>query len=80
MITKAKNNLNKTRSIKYGFTPSQVEEINLDDDNYIELYDFHRLVRVKYDEDRIVRYEERKDDRKKVKTPSGYWRKGHSYC
>ena len=36
--------------------PNQVEEISLEDDNYIELYDFHRLVRVKYDEDRLVRY------------------------
>lgn len=67
MITKVTNNLNKTRSIKYGFTPNQVEEISLEDDNYIELYDFHRLARVKYDEERLVRYEERKDDRKKRK-------------
>ena len=65
MITKVANNLNKTCSVKYGFTSNQVEEISLEGDSYIELYDFHRLVRVKYDEGRLVRYKERKGDRKK---------------
>ena len=67
LIAKATDNLNKKRPIKYGFTPNHVEEKSLEDSSFVELYDIHRLVRVKDDEDRVVRYEERKDNRKKRK-------------
>ena len=63
MIRKATNNLNKTQSIKYRFTPNLVEEKSLEEDSFVELYNF----RVKNNKDRVVRYEERKDDCKKRK-------------
>ena len=44
---------------------SKFEEKSLEDNSFRELYDFHRLVRVKDHEDRVVRYEERKDNNKK---------------
>ena len=67
MITKATNNINKTFSIKYGYKPNQVEEKILEDDIFVDLYNFHRLFRVKDDEDRVVRQKERKFDHKKSK-------------
>ena len=63
MIRKATNNLNKTFFIKNGFTPNQVEEKSLEDDRLVEMYDFHRLLMVKDDEDRVVRFDKRKSNR-----------------
>ena len=56
LIPNATNNLNKTSSIKYGFMHNQAEEKSLEDNSFLELYNFHRLARVKDDEDRVVRY------------------------
>lgn len=67
MIIKAANNLNETRSTKYGFKPNQLEEKSLEDNSFVELFDFYRFVRVKDDKDKVVRYEERKGNRKKRK-------------
>ena len=46
---------------------NQVEEKIMEDDSFLKLYDFYRLVRVKEEKDRLVRYKERKVDRRKWK-------------
>ena len=51
LIKKATNNLNKKRSAKYGFTPNTVDEKSLENNYFTDMYDFHRLVRVKEHED-----------------------------
>ena len=50
---KATSSLNKTRSGKYGFSPNQIEEKSLENKYFTDIYDFHRLVRVKEQEDHI---------------------------
>ena len=45
--------------------PDQVEGKSLEDDNFVDMYDLHRLVRVKENEDRMVRCKERRDERKR---------------
>ena len=61
------NNLNKTRSIKYGFIPNQVEEKDVENSSFVELHNVHKLVRVNDNKDSIVRYKERKDNYKNRK-------------
>ena len=53
--------------IKHGFTPEQIEEKSLEENNFIELQNFHMLVRVKDDKDRLLRCEEGKYACKKRK-------------
>ena len=67
LIKQATNNLNKTRSAKYGFSPNQIEEKSLENNYFTDIYYFHRLVRVKNLEDRKVRYMEKQNDRKREK-------------
>ena len=67
LIKQATNNLNKTRSAKYGFSPNQIEEKSLENNYFTDIYYFHRLVRVKNLEDRKVRYMEKQNDRKRGK-------------
>ena len=50
LINKATNYLNKIKSVKYGFPPEEGESKSTDDKNFTEIYDFHRLVKVKEDE------------------------------
>ena len=48
-------NLNNTRLTKYGYLPEQIEEQALTADTgkyFQEVYDFHRLIKVKEDRDR----------------------------
>ena len=67
LIKQATNNLNKTRSAKYGFSPNLIEEKSLENNYFTDIYYFHRLVRVKNLEDRKVRYMEKQNDRKREK-------------
>ena len=67
LIKQATNNLNKTRSAKYGFSPNQIEEKSLENNYFTDIYYFHRLVRVKNIEDKKVRYMEKQNDRKRGK-------------
>ena len=46
LIKKAVENMNKTKSVKYGFEPEVVEQRSLADENFKEKYDFYRLERV----------------------------------
>ena len=43
LIKKTVQDMNNTKSIKYGFEPELVERQTLTDENYKERYDFHRL-------------------------------------
>ena len=67
LIKKATSNLNKTCSAKYDFSPNQVEKKSLENKYFTDIYDFHRLVRVKNHEDRTVRYIEKQDEQKRRK-------------
>ena len=73
LIKKVTGNLNKTRSAKYGFTPYQVEKNIIENNNFTNIYDFHRLVRVKEHEDRTVRYAKTgPPQKKKAKSATRY--------
>ena len=53
---KATFNLYNVKSVKYGFTPEQIEEKSLNKETgkeFTEIYDFHRLIKVKENKDRI---------------------------
>ena len=68
LIKKATFNLNNTRSAKYGYSSEQIEEqaLKLDTGEYFqEVYDFHRLMKVKEDRDRRERFDSKIDRRKK---------------
>ena len=56
LIEKATNNLNKTPTQKYGIEPKTVEEKSLTNNNFKELYDFHRLTNIGKDFDRRDRF------------------------
>ena len=65
---KATFNLNNVKSVKYGFAPEQIEEKSLNKETgkeFIEIYDFHRLIKVKENKDRIQTHNLKIDSRKK---------------
>ena len=54
LVKKATFNLNNTRSVKYGYSPEQIEEQVLDPKTgkyFQEIYDFYRLIKVKENRD-----------------------------
>ena len=56
LIKKATFNLNNVKSVKYGFAPEQIEEKSLNKETgkkFTEIYDFHRLIKVKENKDRV---------------------------
>ena len=60
LIKKTTFNLNNTRSAKYGYLSEQIEEQALKSDTekyFQEVYDFHRLMKVKEDRDRRERFD-----------------------
>ena len=68
VIKKAIFNLNNTRSLKYGYTPQQVENKSLHvtrGKEFQEVYNFHRLVRIKEARQRSEKYAKNLDNRKK---------------
>ena len=68
LIKKATFNLNNVKSVKYGFAPEQIEEKSLNKETgkeFTEIYDFHRLIKVKENKDRIQRHDLKIDSRKK---------------
>ena len=66
-IQKATNNLNKTPTQKYGVEPGQVESKSLKDENYREIYDFHRLSKIGKDIVRRDRFNEVRDNSKNIR-------------
>ena len=71
LIEKATNNLNKTATQKYGIEPETVEEKSLIDDNFKELYEFHRLTKIGKDFDTRDRFNTKQDQRnnRKLREP-----------
>ena len=68
LIKKATFNLNNTRSVKYGHSPEQIEELALNPETekyFQEVYDFHCLIKVKEDRDRRERFDAQVDKHKK---------------
>ena len=56
LIKKATFNLNNVKSVKYVFAPEQIEEKSLNKETgkkFTEIYDFHRLIKVKENKDRV---------------------------
>ena len=49
LIRNAVQNMNNVNSRKYGVPPKTVEKKSLGDENFREVYDFHRMVRVSRD-------------------------------
>ena len=50
LIKKATFNLNNVKSVKYGFSPEQIEEKLLNKETvkeFTKIQDFHRLIKVK---------------------------------
>ena len=70
LIKKSTFNLNNTRSVKYGFSPEQIEEKSLGPkagQKFRENYNFTRLWRIKEAQGRSERYAKYLDARKKRK-------------
>ena len=67
LIQKATNNLNKTPTQKYGVEHEQVESKSLKDENYREIYDFHRLPKVGKDIAWRDRFNEVRDNSKNIR-------------
>ena len=70
LIKKATFNLNNIHSVKYGFSPEQIEEKSFDPkegQKFRETYDFNRLWRIKEEQGRSGRYVKNLDARKKGK-------------
>ena len=68
LIKKATFNLNNTKSAKYGYSPEQIEEqaLDLNTGKYFqEVYDFHRLIKVKENRNRTKQFDPKVDRRKK---------------
>ena len=67
LIQRATNNLNKTKSEKCGIEPETMEEESLKNNDFKEIYDFHRLEKIKQDFARRDRYNAKTDQRKNVR-------------
>ena len=68
LIKKATFNLSNVKLVKYGFAPEQIEEKSLNKETgkeFTEIYDLHRLIKVKENKDRIQRHDLKIDSRKK---------------
>ena len=69
LIRNAVENMNKTNSQKYGLPPEEIEEKSLADEKFREIYDFHRMVRVRKEADRYKRGNIRYKSCKKLRSP-----------
>ena len=68
LIKKAMFNLNNTRSAKYGYSSEEIEGKAPDPNTgkyFEEVYDFHRLIKVKENRDRTERFNTKLDRRKR---------------
>ena len=71
LIRKAVQNINNVNSQKYGVPPKTVEKKSLEDEKFLEVYDFHRMVRVSRDAKRYKHNDNRFDKKtwKKLRSP-----------
>ena len=67
LIKKTVENMNNTKSIKYGFEPEFIEKQSLTDENFKERYDFHRLNQVTKAFERYKRHDLKVDFKRKKK-------------
>ena len=67
LIKKAVENMNNTKSIKYGFEPELIEKQSLNDENFKERYDFHRLKTITKAFERYKRHDLAVDFKRKKK-------------
>lgn len=71
--------MNNVKSSKYEYAPEQVEEKPLDKEtgeDFKEGYDFHRLIKIKENKDRIQKHELKRENRKKcLRSPLEIWEK-----
>ena len=71
LIRNAVQNMNNVNSRKYGVPPETVEKKSVEDENFREVYDFHRMVRVSRDAKRYKHNDIRFDKKtyKKLRSP-----------
>ena len=71
IIQKAANNKNLTTLQKYGLPPDTIEKKSLKNENFCEVYDFHRLFKVSRDAERYERHDINFDKKahKKLRSP-----------
>ena len=65
MIEQTTKNLNETKSEKYNIAPDTLKKKSIEDENFKEIYDFHRLTKVKEDLERRECSNTNSDNRKK---------------
>ena len=63
--------MNNTNSQKYELSPNTIEKKSLENEDFHEIYDFHRMVKVSKSAERYSRNDERlnKKSRKKLRSP-----------
>ena len=71
LIHRVVNNMNKIAPQKHGFSSDFVDEKTLNDENFCEIYDFHRLVKVQKFAERYEHGDIKSDTRfpKKLRSP-----------
>ena len=71
LIRNAAQNMNNTNSQKYELAPNTIEKKSLENEDFCEIYDFHRMVKVSKSAERYSRNNERLDkkSRKKLHSP-----------
>ena len=71
LIRNALQNMNNTNSQKYELAPNTIEKKSLENEDFHEIYDFHRMVKVSKSAERYNRNDVRfdKKSRKKLRSP-----------
>ena len=71
LIRNAVQNMNNTNSQKYELSPNNIEKKAIENEDFREIYDFHRMVKVSKSAERYSRNDERlnKKSRKKLRRP-----------
>ena len=71
LIKNAVENMNKTNSLKHDFAPDTIEKKSLENENFREVYDFHRMVKVSKNAERYKRDDIKfdKKSREKLRSP-----------
>ena len=67
LIKKAVQNMNNTKSVKYGLEPEVIEKESLRNENFKERYDFHRLKQIAKASERYKRHDITIDFKRKKK-------------
>lgn len=65
-IIKATNNLNNVPTVKYGLEPEYIEKKSLESESFKIEFDFHRLDKVKKNNERLKRHREKNKPKEKT--------------